>query len=45
MNDTVKIDLATGKITDFVKFDIGNLAMITRGRNNGRVGVIQHIER
>jgi len=44
-HDTVKIDLATGKITDFIKFDVGNLVMITGGRNLGRVGVIQHRER
>jgi len=40
VNDTVKIDLETGKITDFVKFEVGNLVMITGGRNLGRVGVI-----
>ncbi|PKS09209.1 hypothetical protein jhhlp_003823 [Lomentospora prolificans] len=45
VNDTVKIDLATGKIQDFVKFDTGALAMITGGRNMGRVGVITHRER
>ncbi|KJR82790.1 uncharacterized protein SPSK_03667 [Sporothrix schenckii 1099-18] len=45
VNDTVKIDLATGKITDFVKFDTGALAMVTGGRNMGRVGVITHRER
>jgi small subunit ribosomal protein S4e len=45
VNDTVKIDLATGKITDFVKFEIGALAMVTGGRNMGRVGVITHRER
>ncbi|KAL1895447.1 40S ribosomal protein S4 [Sporothrix stenoceras] len=45
VNDTVKIDLATGKITDFIKFDTGALAMVTGGRNMGRVGVITHRER
>jgi len=39
-NDTVKFDLDTSKIVDFVKFDIGNLVMITGGHNLGRVGVI-----
>eukprot|EP01105_Mastigella_eilhardi_P007215 TRINITY_DN18725_c0_g1_i1.p1 TRINITY_DN18725_c0_g1~~TRINITY_DN18725_c0_g1_i1.p1 ORF type:complete len:266 (-),score=56.11 TRINITY_DN18725_c0_g1_i1:142-939(-) len=39
-NDTVKLDITTGKITDFVKFDIGNLAMVTGGHNLGRVGLI-----
>merc|ERR1712029_1186134 len=36
---------ATGKIVDFIKFETGNLVMITRGRNAGRVGVLQSIER
>ncbi|RXG44763.1 hypothetical protein VDGE_02544 [Verticillium dahliae] len=45
VNDTVKIDLATGKITDFIKFDTGAIAMVTGGRNMGRVGVITHRER
>jgi len=40
VNDTVKVDLATGKIVDIVKFDVGNLVMVTGGRNLGRVGVI-----
>jgi len=40
VNDSVKLDLETGKITDFVRFDVGNLVMITGGRNLGRVGVI-----
>jgi small subunit ribosomal protein S4e len=40
VNDTVKVDIKTGKVVDFVKFDVGNLVMITGGRNLGRVGVI-----
>ncbi|CAM9871211.1 unnamed protein product, partial [Chrysoparadoxa australica] len=44
-NDTIKVDLETGKMTDIIKFEIGNLCMISRGRNTGRVGIIQHIER
>ncbi|KAH9112606.1 hypothetical protein LEN26_002269 [Aphanomyces euteiches] len=45
VNDTVKIDLETGKIVDFIKFEAGNLVMITRGRNTGRVGVFHNLER
>jgi small subunit ribosomal protein S4e len=45
VNDTVKIDLASGKISDFIKFDTGVIAMVTGGRNMGRVGVITHRER
>jgi len=44
-NDTIKLDLATGKISDFIKFDVGNLVSITGGRNLGRVGVITHREK
>lgn len=45
VNDTVKIDLSTGKITDFIRFDTAVVAMATGGRNMGRVGVITHRER
>ena len=45
VNDTVKIDLATGKIIDFIRFDTAVIAMATGGRNMGRVGVITHRER
>ncbi|ONM52997.1 40S ribosomal protein S4-3 [Zea mays] len=41
-NDTIKIDLETNKIMDFIKFDIGNVVMVTGGRNTGRVGVIKN---
>jgi len=40
VNDTVKVDIETGKMTEFVKFETGNLAMISGGKNTGRVGVI-----
>ncbi|GAB1221069.1 hypothetical protein ENUP19_0063G0029 [Entamoeba nuttalli] len=39
-NDTIKLNLETGKIVDFVKFDIGNTAMMIGGNGMGRVGVI-----
>merc|ERR1739848_446852 len=45
VNDTVKVDIASGKIEDFIKFDSGNLCMITGGRNLGRVGVVTSRER
>lgn len=45
VNDTVKVDLTTGKIASVVKFQVGNLAMITGGHNQGRVGqVVQREE-
>jgi len=43
-NDTVKVDIATGKIIDTIPFKIGNTAIITKGKNTGRVGVIQKID-
>jgi len=45
INDTVKVDLATGTITDFVKFEIGNVCFTTSGNNVGRVGIIITRER
>lgn len=45
VHDTVKVDIETGKIVDFVKFEVGNLCMVTKGSNTGRVGVITKIER
>lgn len=45
VNDTVVIDLKTGKINDFIKFDTGNTVMVIGGRNTGRVGIITHRER
>merc|ERR1712042_239244 len=45
VNDTVVIDIKSGKITDFIKFDTGNTVMVTGGRNTVRVGIITHRER
>eukprot|EP01104_Vermistella_antarctica_P020494 TRINITY_DN8778_c0_g1_i1.p1 TRINITY_DN8778_c0_g1~~TRINITY_DN8778_c0_g1_i1.p1 ORF type:complete len:261 (+),score=99.57 TRINITY_DN8778_c0_g1_i1:21-803(+) len=44
VNDSVKIDIASGRPVDFIKFDTGNLVMATGGKNLGRVGVIEHRE-
>ena len=45
VNDSVQFDLETGKIRDFLKFDVGNLVMVTGGGNTGRVGTIVHKEK
>ena len=45
VNDTIKFDVELNKMTDFVKFETGNLAMISGGKNTGRVGVIVSRER
>eukprot|EP00769_Ergobibamus_cyprinoides_P002141 gnl/Ergobibamus_cyprinoides/3243.p2 GENE.gnl/Ergobibamus_cyprinoides/3243~~gnl/Ergobibamus_cyprinoides/3243.p2 ORF type:complete len:209 (+),score=107.89 gnl/Ergobibamus_cyprinoides/3243:58-627(+) len=44
VNDTVKVNLATGKITEYVKFETGNLCY-TAGNNAGRIGVVTHSEK
>ena len=45
VDDTIVVDVNTGKITDFVKFESGNLCMVTGGRNIGRIGIIGHRDR
>merc|ERR1712050_41614 len=40
VNDVCKVDIETNKISTFIKFETGNLAMINGGKNTGRVGVI-----
>jgi small subunit ribosomal protein S4e len=45
VNDTVVFDIESGKIKDFVKFDVGNLAIAIGGHNNGRVGTVVHKEK
>jgi small subunit ribosomal protein S4e len=45
VNDTIKLDIASGKIVDHIKFDSGNLCMVTGGHNMGRVGTVTHRER
>lgn len=45
VHDTVRYDLVNNKIVDFVKFETGNLCMVTGGHNLGRVGVITSRER
>lgn len=44
-NDTVKIDLASGKVVGFLKSEVGNQVTIVRGNNAGRVGVITSFDR
>jgi small subunit ribosomal protein S4e len=40
VNDVVKFDLTTNKVTGAFKFDVGSTAMVTNGANVGRVGEI-----
>ncbi|KAA0191472.1 Ribosomal protein S4 Y-linked 1 Y isoform variant [Fasciolopsis buskii] len=44
-NDTIQVDIATGKVLNHIKFEPGNICMVTGGRNLGRVGTITQWER
>eukprot|EP00543_Licmophora_paradoxa_P016384 CAMPEP_0202477088 /NCGR_PEP_ID=MMETSP1360-20130828/93763_1 /ASSEMBLY_ACC=CAM_ASM_000848 /TAXON_ID=515479 /ORGANISM="Licmophora paradoxa, Strain CCMP2313" /LENGTH=239 /DNA_ID=CAMNT_0049104321 /DNA_START=614 /DNA_END=1333 /DNA_ORIENTATION=- len=45
VNDTVKVDIATGKPSDILKFELGAMVYITKGGNTGRIGQLMHVER
>lgn len=45
VNDSVKVDIATGKMSEIFKFELGCLVMVTGGHSAGRVGQLQHIEK
>jgi len=45
VHDTIKVDIATGTILDFVKFETGNVIFTTSGNNIGRVGIVVTRER
>lgn len=44
-HDTVRVNIENGKVMDYIKFELGNLVMITGGHNVGRVGTIMHREK
>jgi len=41
----VKVDLKTNKVIGHLKFEVGNLCMVTRGANIGRIGVLVHTDK
>jgi len=45
VNDTVKVNIATGKMSDIYSFEMGSVVMVTKGHNAGRVGILQHLEK
>jgi len=45
VHDTVKIDLASGKVIGHFKFTVGQTAMVTAGANTGRIGEVTNIEK
>lgn len=42
--DTVKVDIKTNKIVDFIKFETDKVVFVFSGSNIGRVGVIKRME-
>jgi len=44
-HDTVKIDLVHNKIVDRIQFETGNKVMITGGKNLGRVGILESVDK
>jgi small subunit ribosomal protein S4e len=44
-HDCLILDTTTQKILDFIKFEIGNISIITNGNNAGRIGLISHQEK
>jgi len=40
VNDVIKLNLTTSKIEQHFKFDVGQVAMITKGANRGRIGTV-----
>merc|ERR1712071_265346 len=45
VNDTIKVAIATGKMSDILKFEHGAMCMLTGGRNAGRIGQLMHVEK
>jgi small subunit ribosomal protein S4e len=45
VGDTVTVDIESGKITSFTKYDVGTLVMCVKGRNAGRIGYLVNRER
>eukprot|EP01084_Bolivina_argentea_P069208 125983_1 len=45
VNDTIKYDFLLGKIVQVCHFRVGGICMLTGGRNVGRVGVIEKLEK
>lgn len=45
INDSIKVNLATGEIMSIVKFINNAIVMITGGNNIGRIGTLQSLEK
>jgi len=40
MHDVVKVDLASNKASDVIKFEVGATCVVTKGQNQGRIGTV-----
>lgn len=45
MNHATQTDVEAGRVTDFTKFDAGNLCVVTGGADLGRTGMVTNRER
>ncbi|KEG01998.1 30S ribosomal protein S4e [Plasmodium vinckei vinckei] len=45
VNDTIRLDLESGKVLEHLKFQVGNMVMVTAGHSVGRVGTILSIDK
>merc|ERR1712002_226879 len=45
VGDSIELDIADSKITNWVKFETGNICHVIGGKNVGRIGTIQSRER
>eukprot|EP01129_Flabellula_baltica_P003526 TRINITY_DN13283_c0_g1_i1.p1 TRINITY_DN13283_c0_g1~~TRINITY_DN13283_c0_g1_i1.p1 ORF type:complete len:261 (+),score=64.06 TRINITY_DN13283_c0_g1_i1:53-835(+) len=45
VNDVVRYNLESGEIEKHIPFTVGNVVMVTGGRNLGRVGILHDIEK
>lgn len=45
VNDTILYNTETGKISELLKLETGNLCFVTGGHNMGRIGTITHREK
>jgi len=45
VNDSIMVNIETGKIMKSIPFEQGNVCMITGGHNLGRVGIVMHRDR
>lgn len=45
VNDTIRLDITTGKVLDHIKFEAGSTVIVSGGNNIGRVGTLSHRER